>query len=406
MPPPTLPMRQPPSPSYSPVMHILGRPLQYLVFSFVTFWVTLFSIRMTHNKPNLAAMFQNTSYPIVIGIVSFNFLLSVFLCVYYLLNIIFFGKHPTMPEHTVIVEKLFNFFSFKIVLVGMVIEPDIFDFFVWYAWYAVLASMKAILHYGQLRLIVIVDSNTATASSYIRPFFHLVFGFFFVTTGLYYWKVLLRTTGHVGLSMLVLFDLVTLFVELVQSTSLYTTCILKAHTEAGTEIESNPPTSTSTSTSALSADFGSRDSAFNSTANTENHKSLKRKVLSVLSSKRAILFISSLTTRYTPKCFEEWKLWAKKTDFVEFQTTVELYSDIVILSISLVHYCHVCTINGLSLSLVDIFLFLNIWTTCKKCTCELCTYCYSDISCLSCICVFILYYHAISSLQITRDGCF
>ena len=353
-----LPARQPQSASYSPVMHVLGRPLQYFLFSKFVFWTTIIGIRMTHNKPDIRTLFQNSSYPNVIGIVSFNLLLSVFLCIYYLLNTLFFGRHPTMTEHTVIVEKLFNFFSFKIVLVGMVIEPDIFGFSVWLAWYAVLASMKAILQYGKLRLNMIVDTNTATVYSYIRPFFHLVFGLFFVATGFYYWKVSLCTAGHFGLSMLVLFDLVTLFIELFQCTVMYVVCILKADAEGNTTSStSNEENSAERSAEIILIE---NTSAENNNSNTvlirKNTKNEVKKILKMM---------NSLLTGHVAKFSGVLRIWARKLDYADFQSTVDLYSDILILSISLIHYFHVYTINGLSLSLVDIFLFLNIRTTGK-----------------------------------------
>lgn len=310
---------------------------------------------MTNNKSDIRALFQNSSYPIVIGIVSFNLLLSVFLCIYYLLNTLFFGRHPTMTEHTVIVEKLFNFFSFKIVLVGMVIEPDIFGFSVWLAWYAVLASMKAILQYGQLRLNIIVDTNTATVYSYIRPFFHLVFGLFFVSTGFYYWKVVLCTAGHFGLSMLVLFDLVTLFIELFQSTVMYVVCILKADAEGNT--------TSSTSNVENTADR-SAEVILNENISAQNN--IPRSTTARKNTKIKIFkMMNSLLIGNVAKFSGFLRLWARKLDYGEFQSTVDLSADILILSISLIHYFHVYTINGLSLSLVDIFLFLNIRTTGK-----------------------------------------
>jgi hypothetical protein len=263
-----------------------------------------------------------------------------------------------MTEHTVIVEKLFNFFSFKIVLVGMVIEPDIFGCSVWLAWYAVLASMKAILQYGQLRLNMIVDTNTATVYSYIRPFLHLIFGLFFVATGFYYWKVSLCTAGHFGLSMLVLFDLVTLFIELVQSTVMYVVCILKADAEGNTASS----TSTDENSTEPSAEM---ILAENISAENDNSAPIMIRKNAKIEMKKIFKMINYLFTGHLAKFSGVLRLWARKLDYVEFQSTVDLYSDILILSISLIHYFHVYTINGLSLSLVDIFLFLNIRTTGK-----------------------------------------
>ena len=59
----------------------------------------------------------------------FNFTLSLILNLYFLLRYLFFG-HPvnsTALEKQQILEKLFIFFSFKFVLIGLVVEPGIVD---------------------------------------------------------------------------------------------------------------------------------------------------------------------------------------------------------------------------------------------------------------------------------------
>lgn len=367
--PPALQVRQALSPSYSPVMHVLGRPLQYFLFSLIALWVTTLTIRMTHDKPDVRTLFQNSSYPIVIGIVFFNFLLSVFLCLYYLLNILFFGRHPTMTEHTVIVEKLFNFFSFKIVLVGMVIEPDIYDFSVWLAWYVILASMKAILQYGKLRLNIMVDANVATVRHYFRPFFHLIFGTFFVAIGFYFWKDSLTAPGHFGLSMLVLFDLVTLSIELIQSLIMYAACILKTDAERNGSISVSVGNNTEQIQSEShwnQVDSSTLSSTTSSSTSSDRNRLITNKIKSESPILKTMKMIFNLFTTKKSTFHLKIRSWAQKIDYTEFQNTVESYSDILILLISLMHYFHVYTINGLQLSLVDIFLFLNIHSSGKS----------------------------------------
>jgi hypothetical protein len=335
-PPPLLNRHQSQS-SHSPVMLVLGNPLKYFVFSLMTFWITLIYIRMTHTSPDLETLFRNASYPIAIGLVSFNFLLSVILCVYYLLNIVFFSIHPNMTEHTIIVEKLFNFFSFKIVLVGMVIENDIYDFSIWFAWYAVLASTKAILQFGLIRLNIMIETNNTANNSkihtFIRPFFHLLYVFCFIIYGVSFWQYFLKkipgsgpTYGY-ALWILILFDLVTLSIELFNSTMVYSFYILKMYTE---EIN----------VSDYEVDVDVNIGLINS--------------------------MGSKMTEYYEK-FIIFKVnfmkWIKNTDLEDIQYSVELHTDILIIFISLFHYFHVYLINGITLSLVDILLFFNIRTT-------------------------------------------
>ena len=290
-----------------------------------------------------------------------------------------------MTEHTVIVEKLFNFFSFKIVLVGMVIEPDIYDFSVWLAWYVILASMKAILQYGKLRLNIMVDSNIATVQHYLRPFLHLIFGMFFVSIGFYFWKDSLTATGHFGLSMLVLFDLVTLTIELMQSLIMYATCILKVDADRNNRQNMNIRNISSSSSSDSGFGSGSvqsqseshspqqqqqqhTDSTTTTTTTTTTNSSFQvmDKVKSQSTIRKTINMIIHLFTEKSKSNYiNDMRQWALKIDYSEFQSTVESYSDILILLISLMHYFHVYTINGLQLSLVDIFLFLNIHSSGK-----------------------------------------
>ena len=280
-----------------------------------------------------------------------------------------------MTEHTVIVEKLFNFFSFKIVLVGMVIEPDIYDFSVWLAWYVILASMKAILQYGKLRLNIMVDSNIATVQHYLRPFLHLIFGMFFVSIGFYFWKDSLTASGHFGLSMLVLFDLVTLTIELMQSLIMYATCILKVDADRNNRQNINIRNISSSSSSISGFVSGSVQNQ--SESHSQQHvdsitttTNLSLQAMDKVKSQSTIrktfnMIIHLFTEKSKSNYINDVRQWALKIDYSEFQSTVESYSDILILLISLMHYFHVYTINGLQLSLVDIFLFLNIHSSGK-----------------------------------------
>jgi hypothetical protein len=245
-----------------------------------------------------------------------------------------------MTEHTIIVEKLFNFFSFKIVLVGMVIENDIYDFSIWFAWYAVLASTKAILQFGLIRLNIMIESNNTINNSkmrkFIRPFFHLLFVFCFIIYGVSFWQYFLKkipgsgpTYGY-ALWILILFDLVTLSIELFNSTMVYSFYILKMYTE-----------NIDISEYEINGNIGSGDDSMVSKILNFMEK-YSRKILST---------------------YGKFMTWIKNTDLEDIQYSVELHTDILIIFISLFHYFHVYLINGITLSLVDILLFFNIRTT-------------------------------------------
>ena len=356
--PPPLSTRRQPAPSYSPVMHILGRPLQYFSFSFVTFSITLLCIRMTHNKPDITTLFQNSSYPIAIGIVTFNLLLSIFLCIYYLLNGIFFGALPNMTEHTIIVEKLFNFFSFKIVLVGMVIEADIYDLSQWLVWYVILASVKAILQFGLIRLNVLVESSNTNIYHYLRPSLHLLFGIFFVLNEYFFSGMSGRGNGPFGLWMLILFDLVTFTIELSQSIALHIIYFIKASSD-----QSNTSTANSTPLTEI----------IKKPVEGTSFKSFAlRSSLVVLSTLSAVIsklfrlqknFMVVWMRENLSEIFLKKERWVQNTDFEEVQYIIVLCTDILILGITLIHYFHVFMIHGLSLSLVDLLLLFNILST-------------------------------------------
>ena len=347
--PPALSARRQPAPSYSPVMHILGRPLQYFSFSSITFLITLLCIRMTHNKPDIKTLFQNSSYPIAIGIVTFNLLLSVFLCIYYLLNGIFFGTLPSMTEHTVIVEKLFNFFSFKIVLVGMVIEADIYDLSQWLVWYVILASVKAILQFGLIRLNVLVESSNTSICHYLRPSLHLLFGIFFVLNEYFFSGMSGRGNGPFGLWMLILFDLITFTIELSQSIALHIIYLIKASSDQSTTSTTNSPV--------VDRDFKSYP--------LRSSLAVLLSLLTVIS--RLIMLEENFIIVWIRDKLSEISLqkdrWVQKTDFEEVQYIIVLCTDILILGITLIHYFHVFMIHGLSLSLVDLLLLFNILST-------------------------------------------
>ena len=164
-----------------------------------------------------------------VSLVLFNFLLSIISCMYSLLRFTFFGRisSVTTTERQRIVEKLFAFFSFKFVLIGLIVEPGIVDMIVWIYWCANLALTKAIIQHGLLQAAHLANAS-ASPRQYIRPASHIIFVILFCLAACKSYGVYVSDRYPHAFWSLFLFDLVTLLVEMMQSSAIYMIYITNA----------------------------------------------------------------------------------------------------------------------------------------------------------------------------------
>jgi hypothetical protein len=244
--------------------------------------------------PDLSQLNPNFTHSLPLfpltAIFLFNFSLSLILCLYFLLRWAFFGYSVNLVpvERQQILEKLFMFFSFKFVLIGLVVEPAITDMIAWVFWCAMLAVAKALLHHGLVCAQTIAGS-AAGLRAYARPALHFLFVWGYASGMCFVFRLwVIGGSNPPAFWLLFLFDIVTLAVEVLQSMVVYS---IFASSAAGWKVFLDPP---------------------------------------------------------------------------EHVSTVNLLADIALLLITLLHFCHVCFVNGLMLSLVDVLLFINIRSTCLQ----------------------------------------
>ena len=222
-----------------------------------------------------------------VTLVLFNFVLSIISCIYLLLKFTFFGNasSTTGIERQQIVEKLFAFFSFKFVLIGLIVEPGIIDMIIWIYWCANLALAKAIIQHGLIQAEHLASEN-ASPREFVRPACHILFIIIFsVYACRSYGAYISNASNPHAFWLLFLFDFVTLLIEMAHSTIVYT------------------------------------------------------------------IYITSASS---------YKFFM---DPVEMASVIHIIADIILLHATLLHFVYVCFINGLTLSLVDVLLFLNIRST-------------------------------------------
>ena len=263
-------------------------PVAYLVFSGLlavsTITWTGETAALSLNDFSLSNCLQHCP---AASLALFNFLLSFIACFYFFLCLVFFGPPLYSPpnESQQVFEKLLVFFSFKFVLIGLVIEPGMIDGVIWIIWCANLAVAKAIIHHGLIHAEYLAGAN-AGPTEYIRPSFHVPFVILYAL-GMYQTYGLWVSGRPTAFWLLFLFDIVTLLIELAHSATVYIIYIVNGF--------------------------------------------------------------------YLKQYF---------TDPAEKACTINMLTDILMLNLTLVHFAHVCFLNGLTLSLTDVLLFLNIRSTC------------------------------------------
>jgi hypothetical protein len=124
----------------------LDNPLVYMVCSAILAAViVLYLSFLAESRSVFQTMTIIPLFPLA-SLILLNFVLSLFLSTYFILRYVFFGLpfNSVVPERQQIMDKLFVFFSVKLVLIGLVVETGFSDVVFWVLWCAPLAIVKAI----------------------------------------------------------------------------------------------------------------------------------------------------------------------------------------------------------------------------------------------------------------------
>ena len=117
----------------TPIKFLLTHPLIYCVCSILAAIGCIFYVRSFTKRQTLfliARSFQ--SFPGCFLVV-FNSFISVLYFMYISSCRVFFSTQPTFAEHVAIGRKLLPYVN-KVVILGLIIEPDVFDLAVWLMW--------------------------------------------------------------------------------------------------------------------------------------------------------------------------------------------------------------------------------------------------------------------------------
>ena len=157
---------------------LIEHPITYLLFSIgLHFSTMIFEIfnamelmgstidEASMNKLGDLLLIQNMvlallASPLVL-VTSLNLLLAFMLGLYHILHAAFFARPNTPTEQRFVVEKLFKFISFKVVLIGLILEPSFVDVGLWIVWSMTLAIVKGILYHGLLYLRSLFDEPSS-----------------------------------------------------------------------------------------------------------------------------------------------------------------------------------------------------------------------------------------------------
>ena len=175
----------------------------------------------------------------------FNFGFAFILYFYQMLHIVFFSSLPSGIEIRQIVDKLYNFFSFKIFLIGLILEPTLLDIGLWVLWCLLLGTAKALLQHGILKIEAVITNTpedsplTGEMAAFdlrkvARPAGHLLYMLLFLVAVGTAWHRVLTGGGNAAnnsllqLWLLVMYDVSTVAIEWLQAVSLYGVYLLRA----------------------------------------------------------------------------------------------------------------------------------------------------------------------------------
>lgn len=111
----------------TPIKYILSRPFVYCFCSILSAVGIIFYVKSSTSDHTTFQPFPGSSF------IMLNSFLSIIYCVYISLCRLFFSTQPTFSQLVIIGEKLWPFFSLKLIMFGQNIKRDDFDL-VWLMW--------------------------------------------------------------------------------------------------------------------------------------------------------------------------------------------------------------------------------------------------------------------------------
>jgi len=228
--------------------------------------------------------------------VLFNFLCSLYALAALAVKELFFGNLSMFESHK-LTERAIKYISFKVVFVGAYVTPDVLSITGWFAWFALLGFVKMFVGLCKDRFECLMSSPSATAISHTRIFALLMV----LLNGTLWWSWVFCTsfwTGGTSELALLMFECALIVVDSLQTLIRHTVHLLELWRQS--------------------------------------------KADSVGSAHEGLGVHASC----------EWQ------GTVLYYT--ELVADVLALTLTLCHYCHVWYLHGLAFQLIDGILFLNI----------------------------------------------
>lgn len=155
----------------------------------------------------------------VISFCIFNFAFAVVIGFYYGVCWIFFGLQGIGQQQKVIFEQLLYFFSFKFLVVELVLQTSLLSVGRWIVWFVILAVAKGLLHHGQIRVTTLANSS-ASWKSYVWPSGHMLM-VLVLFLSLIYFKRRWASNFYSDIALLLAYDVFTLAVEFLHSIGIY-----------------------------------------------------------------------------------------------------------------------------------------------------------------------------------------
>ena len=131
--PPTVPSSLGEINALTPLKFLLNHPLVYSTCSILAAVGSIVYVR-SHTQRQTPFLIAR-SFQLFPGcfLIVFNSVISILYFMYISLCRLFFATRPSFSQHVAIGRKLLPYLN-KVVILGLIIEPDVFDLAVWLIW--------------------------------------------------------------------------------------------------------------------------------------------------------------------------------------------------------------------------------------------------------------------------------